>query len=139
LHCLLNDWKCAFSSLFFGVFGIVIALMKDVPDAHGDRVFDIRSFTVRIGQKRVFRTMKNLLIALFGVSGTALLQWATMTPTFGATTRRGLVGLGCWLAGYVTYKDAKSVNAEDSAEVYDYYMQLWKLFYLSYLALPLVK
>ena len=67
LNCLLNDWKCALSSLFFGVFGIVIALMKDVPDAHGDRIFDIKSFTVRIGQKRVFHTMKNLLIALFGL------------------------------------------------------------------------
>jgi homogentisate phytyltransferase / homogentisate geranylgeranyltransferase len=139
LHCLLNDWKCAFSSLYFGVFGIVIALMKDVPDARGDRIFDIKSFTVRIGQKRVFRTMKNLLVALFGVSGGALLKWATMTPTLGATTRRGLAGLGCLLAGYFTYKGAKGVNPEDSAEVYDYYMQLWKLFYLSYLSLPLVK
>mmetsp|Transcript_1307 Transcript_1307/g.2164 ORF Transcript_1307/g.2164 Transcript_1307/m.2164 type:complete len:435 (-) Transcript_1307:519-1823(-) len=139
LHCLLNDWKCAFSSLFFGVFGIVIALMKDVPDADGDRIFDIKSFTVRIGQKRVFRTMKNLLVALFGVSGGALMKWATMSPTLGATTRRGLTGLGCLLAGYFTYKEAKDVNPEDSGEVYDYYMQLWKLFYLSYLALPLVK
>lgn len=139
LHCLLNDWKCAFSSLFFGVFGIVIALMKDVPDARGDRIFDIKSFTVRIGQKRVFRTMKNLLVALFGVSGGALMKWATMTPTLGATTRRGLAGLGCLLAGYLTHKEAKGVNPEDSGEVYDYYMQLWKLFYLSYLALPLVK
>ena len=139
VNCLLNDWKCALSSLFFGVFGIVIALMKDVPDAHGDRIFDIKSFTVRIGQKRVFRTMKNLLVLLFGVSGCALMQWAALAPTVGATTRRGLVGLGCLLAGYFTDKKAKDVNAEDSGEVYDYYMQLWKLFYLSYLALPLVK
>ena len=121
------------------MFGIVIALMKDVPDADGDRIFDIKSFTVRIGQKRVFRTMKNLLVALFGVSGGALMKWATMSPTLGATTRRGLTGLGCLLAGYFTYKEAKDVNPEDSGEVYDYYMQLWKLFYLSYLALPLVK
>ena len=139
LHCLLNDWKCALSSLYFGVFGIVIALMKDVPDAHGDRIFDIKSFTVRIGQKRVFHTMKNLLVALFGISGGALLKWATMSPTLGATTRRGLTGLGCLLAGYFTNKESKGVNPEDSGEVYDYYMQLWKLFYLSYLALPLVK
>jgi homogentisate phytyltransferase/homogentisate geranylgeranyltransferase len=42
MQCLLHDWKCSFSSLFFGIFGIVIALMKDVPDAHGDRIFNIR-------------------------------------------------------------------------------------------------
>jgi len=139
LHCLLNDWKCAFSSLFFGVFGIVIALMKDVPDAHGDRIFDIRSFTVRIGQKRVFRTMKNLLVGLFGVSGGALIKWAMMSSTLGETARRSLAGVGCLLSGYFTHTQAKSVNPEESAQVYDYYMQLWKLFYLCYLSMPLCK
>lgn len=103
MHCLLNDWKCALSSLFFGVFGIVIALMKDVPDAHGDRIFDIRSFTVRIGQKRVFRTMKNLLVGLFGVSGGALLKWPMMSSTLGETARRSLAGVGCLLFGYFTH------------------------------------
>lgn len=139
LHCLLNDWKCAFSSLFFGVFGIVIALMKDVPDAHGDRIFDIRSFTVRIGQKRVFRTMKNLLVGLFGVSGGALIKWAMTSSTLGETARRSLAGVGCLLSGYFTHTQAKSVNPEDSVQVYDYYMQLWKLFYFCYLSMPLCK
>merc|ERR1712037_1027283 len=79
INCLLSDWKRILSSLFFGVFGIVIALMKDVPDATGDRCFNIRSFTVRVGQKRVFHTMKGLLTVLFGSVGLALMQWTVMT------------------------------------------------------------
>eukprot|EP01082_Thalassiosira_pseudonana_P014088 g12098.t1 g12098 contig6:1212761-1214110(+) len=139
MHCLLNDWKCSLSSLFFGVFGIVIALMKDVPDARGDRIFNIKSFTVRVGQKRVFHAMKNLLTVLFGVVGGGMMKYATMAPTRGASLRRGLVGLGCWIAGWSTNQEAREVNAEDSGKVYNYYMHLWKLFYLSYLALPFVK
>ena len=139
LHCLLHDWKCALSSLFFGVFGIVIALMKDVPDAQGDRIFNIRSFTVRVGQKRVFRTMKNLLTVLFGVFGGALMQWATLAPSASVAARRGLVGLGCWVAAWSTNWEARDVDPEDSEEVYSYYMHLWKLFYLSYLVLPFAK
>lgn len=139
LSCLMHDWRCALTSLFFGVFGIVIALMKDVPDADGDRIFNIRSFTVRLGQKRVFGTMKNLLTALFGVFGGALIKWTTMAPAAPVAARRGLVGLACWAAGWSVNKAAKGVNAEDSGEVYDYYMYLWKLFYLSYLVMPFAK
>lgn len=139
LNCLLNDWKCTSSSLFFGVFGIVIALMKDVPDAHGDRVFNIRSFTVRVGQNRVFHTMKNLLSILFGVVGGALLKWTYMAPSTLVGLRRAFVGLGCLTAGWTVHREARDVDAEDSGEVYGYYMYLWKLFYLSYLVMPLVK
>mmetsp|Transcript_5348 Transcript_5348/g.11610 ORF Transcript_5348/g.11610 Transcript_5348/m.11610 type:complete len:447 (+) Transcript_5348:160-1500(+) len=140
LNCLLHDWKCKLSSFFFGVFGIVIALMKDVPDAHGDRIFNIRSFTVRMGQKRIFHAMKNVLMGLFGVFGAGLLRWATMSDVGSVEfLRRGLVGLACWTAGWTVNKEAKGVDPEDSGEVYNYYMYLWKLFYMSYLALPFVK
>ena len=139
LSCFLHDWKCSSSSIFFGIFAIVIALMKDVPDAVGDRIFNIRSFTVKIGQKRVFRMTKNLLTLLFAVVGTALLQRATTAETVVVSARRGLVGIGCLIAGWSTRREAEDVDAEDSGEVYSYYMYLWKLFYLSYFALPFIK
>ena len=141
LGCLMNDYKCALSSAFFGVFGIVIALMKDVPDAHGDRIFNIRSFTVRLGQKRVFNTMKNLLTMLFGIFGTAMIRYSTLAHDIPVVLalRRGLVGLVCLIAGWSVNKEAKGVDAEDSGEVYNYYMFLWKLFYGSYFVLPFAK
>jgi hypothetical protein len=37
-------------------------------------------------------------------------------------------------------KDRGAINDRGrGAQVYDYYMFLWKLFYLSYLALPLLR
>ena len=40
---------------FFAVFGIVIALMKDVPDVKGDKMNSISSFSVKLGAKKMFR------------------------------------------------------------------------------------
>jgi homogentisate phytyltransferase/homogentisate geranylgeranyltransferase len=35
--------------------------MQDIPDVEGDKVYGIRSFSVRLGQKRVYNTC-NLFI-----------------------------------------------------------------------------
>ncbi|GAY37184.1 hypothetical protein CUMW_027090, partial [Citrus unshiu] len=42
-----------FATAFMSFFSVVIALFKDVPDLEGDKTFGIRTFTVRLGQKRV--------------------------------------------------------------------------------------
>jgi homogentisate phytyltransferase/homogentisate geranylgeranyltransferase len=52
LEYLLTDRQCTLSSLYFAIFGIVIALMKDVPDVKGDALSNVRTFSVRLGQKR---------------------------------------------------------------------------------------
>lgn len=44
-----------FANLFFAIFGLVIALMKDVPDVSGDTENNIRTFSVRLGSKTMFR------------------------------------------------------------------------------------
>ncbi|GMP47425.1 hypothetical protein CsSME_00015165 [Camellia sinensis var. sinensis] len=43
-----------FATAFMSFFSVVIALFKDIPDIDGDKLFGIRSFTVRLGQERVF-------------------------------------------------------------------------------------
>ena len=40
---------------FFAIFGLVIAIMKDVPDIEGDKKYNISSFSVRKGAKSMFR------------------------------------------------------------------------------------
>lgn len=52
---------------------------------------------------------------------------------------RATVGLASVLAGLSVQKEAAPVNPEDPKEVYNFYMHLWKLFYLSYLVLPLAR
>lgn len=52
MEFLLSDRQCVLSSLYFAIFGVVIALMKDVPDVKGDALSNVRTFSVRLGQKR---------------------------------------------------------------------------------------
>lgn len=46
---------------FFAVFGVVIALMKDVPDVRGDVEYKIPSFSVKLGAGKMFRYSAYLL------------------------------------------------------------------------------
>lgn len=136
LSCLLNDPKCLLSSTFFAVFGVVIALMKDVPDALGDKVFNIRTFSVRIGQQRVFHAMRYLLAATFWLCGAAFVQRALWSTSTAVAFARTITAVACVGFGWSVRKESQSVDPMDSKQVYQYYMHLWKLFYLSYLILP---
>jgi len=136
LSCLLGDRTCGLSCLFFGIFGIVIALMKDVPDVRGDELSNVRTYSVRIGQKRIFHAMRRLLTGLFFAYGAGFARGAMLAPSTLLSVCRGGVGAAAMVAGLSVRKQAETINPEDSKEVYGFYMHLWKLFYLSYLALP---
>lgn len=139
VHYLFNDRACMLSSVFFGIFGIVIALMKDVPDVAGDEQASVRTFSVRVGQTRVFNTMKRLLTMLFCVFGIGFVKAAFTSNSVPLTLSRMFVGTSAFVAGISVNKEAVGVNPEDSKDVYNYYMHLWKLFYLSYLLLPFAR
>ena len=47
--------ECVLATVFFAVFGIVIAMMKDVPDVKGDTIHGIPTFSVKLGTRNVFR------------------------------------------------------------------------------------
>lgn len=138
--CLTMDPRCMLSSLYFAVFGIVIALMKDVPDVKGDEISNVRTFSVRLGPQRVFKGMHRLLTALFVGVGVSFLRGAmTVNESWVTPIGRSIVGVSALLAGWSVQKEAVPVDPTDSQQVYGYYMHLWKLFYLSYLVLPLAR
>lgn len=139
LSCLFGDMKCGLSSLFFGIFGIVIALMKDVPDVKGDELANVRTFSVRIGQKRIFTAMCRLLTGLFFAFGFGFLRGSVLAPSVLLASLRGAIGTASIFAGLSVRKEAEAINPEDSSQVYGFYMHLWKLFYYSYIALPFVR
>lgn len=138
-QCLTKYRACALSSLFFGVFGLVIALMKDVPDVVGDRIANIKTFSVRIGQAQVFTAMRRLLSLLFWGVGAVFVKQAIRAPNLGLAACRVVAGTAAAWAGRSVKQQAKRINPEDSEEVYTYYMHLWKLFYISYLFLPFAR
>lgn len=139
ISCLLTDRACFLSSLFFCIFGVVIALMKDVPDVAGDMISNVKTFSVRLGQDRMFHLGKRILVGLFLSFGAGFLSGAFMAPTAILTAFRGLTGASCVAAAISVRSAARKVDPTDSRQVYEYYMFLWKLFYLSYFALPFAR
>eukprot|EP00466_Bigelowiella_natans_P008562 jgi/Bigna1/75563/fgenesh1_pg.35_\ len=70
--------KVTLIAAFYTVYGVVIALAKDVPDVKGDEGHGIRSFSVRLGQDKVLALAQWLLssvhlaaagVLLFGGGG----------------------------------------------------------------------
>lgn len=144
LQCLWNDPRCSLSSLYFAVFGLVIALMKDVPDIKGDELSNIRTVSVRLGAKPVYCMMHRLLTTLFWGVGVTFFRGAIVSTTSATTTvavrvGRAVVGIAALLAGASVQREAAPVDPENPKEVYGFYMHLWKLFYLSYFVLPLAR
>lgn len=58
---LVPAGRSLLAASFFAVFGLVIALMKDVPDVLGDRANHIRSLSVRLGPARALQIASRFL------------------------------------------------------------------------------
>ena len=140
LSCLMTDARCCFSSIFFGIFGVVIALMKDVPDVLGDKVSNVRTFSVRVGPERIFHLSRAILAGLLSVCAAGFVQLAI---TAGGKPRlvacRLFTALCSGVAAVSVNRQSGQVDPKSPGQVYEYYMHLWKIFYLSYLVLPLAR
>lgn len=134
-----SNAKCGLATLFFAVFGTIIALMKDIPDIAGDRQFNIRSFTVRLGTARVFLISRMALSALLYVTGAGILWSAARAPFGLASLGKFAVGFSSIGSAFYGEQQALAVDASDSKAVYTYYMYLWKIFYLAYILLPFLR
>ncbi|KAJ6731561.1 HOMOGENTISATE SOLANESYLTRANSFERASE CHLOROPLASTIC [Salix purpurea] len=121
-----------FATAFMSFFSVVIALFKDIPDIEGDKIFGIRSFTVRLGQNRVFWTCISLLEIAYAV---AILVGATSSYTWS----KCITILGHSILASILWKRAKSVDLKSKASITSCYMFIWKLFYAEYLLIPLVR
>ncbi|KAK9097857.1 hypothetical protein Syun_024902 [Stephania yunnanensis] len=121
-----------FATAFMSFFSVVIALFKDIPDIEGDKIFGIRSFSVRLGQKRVFWICVYLLqmayAVAFFVGAASPFLWSKLITIVGHVI----------LASTLWYH-AKSVDLNSKAAITSFYMFIWKLFYAEYLLIPLVR
>jgi homogentisate phytyltransferase/homogentisate geranylgeranyltransferase len=139
LHYLFRDPKCILSSLYFAVFGIVIAIMKDVPDVKGDRSSNVRTFPVRLGQRRVFHTARLLLTSLLWGVGAGFFRGAWQATSIPVAVCRSTVAAVSILAGLDVQLRGKRVDPRNSKQVFEFYMHLWKIFYTSYVLLPFAR
>ncbi|KAG2266893.1 hypothetical protein Bca4012_075630 [Brassica carinata] len=121
-----------FATAFMSFFSVVIALFKDIPDIEGDKIFGIRSFSVTLGQKRVFWTCVSLLQMAYAV---AILVGAT-SPFIWS---KFISVVGHVILATTLWTRAKSVDLSSKTEITSCYMFIWKLFYAEYLLLPFLK
>lgn len=137
---LVPPWRSSLAAAFFGVFGLVIALMKDVPDVLGDRAHEIRSLSVRQGPARVLQIATRILKLLLTVTGGSFLLFGAQAAEAGSrplATVRGVLALMALLFLKALQHKEKKVDAENPQQVFDFYMFVWKIFYVSYVLLPL--
>jgi homogentisate phytyltransferase / homogentisate geranylgeranyltransferase len=111
-------------------FSFAIAVLKDVPDAEGDRRFQIATFTLRLGPRRAVAlamgalTVAYLAMALAGPFVLDGVQPAVLSATHVAA----LALLWRWRA---------QVELRDRDDYTRFYLRVWKLFFLEYVIVPL--
>lgn len=115
-------------TVFILVFTFAIAIFKDIPDMEGDRQFNIRTFTLKLGQRPVFHLARSVLtVSYVGMAAAGFFLPGVNAPFL---ILSHLMALGfMWLRSY-------KLDLQDKHEVARFYQFIWKLFFLEYLIFP---
>ena len=117
-------------TLFVIPFAFAIAILKDVPDAEGDRRFSVATYTLRLGGRRVLRiALAALALAYLGMAVLGPLLLDGVQPLVLAGTQLAALAVLLW-------RGARADPA-DAAAFTGFYMDVWKLFFLEYALVPL--
>jgi homogentisate phytyltransferase/homogentisate geranylgeranyltransferase len=117
-------------TLFVLVFTFAIAIFKDIPDMEGDRQHNITTFTLRLGQQRVFNLALSVLtVCYLGM----ILAGAIGLPGVNATFLMGTH----WLSLAALWLRRRTVDLADKRAISRFYQFIWKLFFLEYLIFPI--
>ena len=111
-------------------FSLAIAILKDVPDAEGDRAHTILTFTVRHGGRAVLRAGLAILTL-------AYLGMAVLGPLLVTGADPVLLCLGHLAALAALLAAARSADPSDRAGFTRFYLRVWLLFFLEYAIVPI--
>jgi homogentisate phytyltransferase/homogentisate geranylgeranyltransferase len=112
-------------TVFVLPFSFAIAILKDVPDAEGDRRFRIATFTLRLGALRVLRIGLGMLsVAYLGMALAGPLWIDEFHPAVLAGTHLAALA--------VLLRMGVRTDPRDREAFTRFYMGVWKLFFLEY-------
>lgn len=120
--------------LFVLVFSFAIAIFKDIPDLEGDRQFNISTYTLRLGRKKVFNLARWVLTACYGGLILSAPFLEKIQLLFLIATQVGILAYFWWLSLHV---DLDSSPVEKNISYPDFYQFIWKLFFAEYIVFPL--
>ena len=120
--------------LFVLVFSFAIAIFKDIPDLEGDRQYNISTYTLQLGRKKVFNLARWVLTACYG----GLIVFAPfltgVQSLFLIVAHSLSIACFWWLSRRV---DLDSSSTPKDISYPDFYQFIWKLFFVEYLIFPL--
>ena len=117
-------------TLFVLPFAFAIAVLKDVPDAEGDRRYAIGTFTVTMGARRAFGMgIGALVLGYLGMAAAGPLLIEGASPW--------LLAVGHLACLAVLLALASRADPGDREGFTRFYLQVWGLFFLEYLLVPL--
>ncbi len=116
-------------TLFVLPFSFAIAVLKDVPDAEGDRRYRIGTFTVRLGADAAFRMGMAALVAGY-------LGMAVAGPLLVDDASPWVLAVGHLACLAVLLVLAARADPNDPAGFTRFYMRVWALFFFEYLLVP---
>lgn len=117
-------------TLFILVFTFAIAIFKDIPDIEGDRLYNITTFTIKLGSQAVFNlALWVITVCYLGIILVGVLHIASVNPIFLITAHLGLL-VWMWLRSL-------RVDLQDKSAIAQFYQFIWKLFFIEYLIFPI--
>jgi homogentisate phytyltransferase/homogentisate geranylgeranyltransferase len=121
-------------TLFVLVFSFAIAIFKDIPDLEGDRRFNISTYSLRLGRKRVFHLARWVLTVCYA----GMIVAAPFLPGVNALflVAAHAVGiLSFWWFSRRVDLDPSPIKKDISYPAF--YQFIWKLFFAEYLIFPI--
>lgn len=117
-------------TVFILVFTFAIAIFKDIPDMEGDRLYNITTFTLKLGPQAVFNlALWVLTICYLGMVLVGVLRVAAINTIFIALTHLAIL---CWM-----WMQSLAVDLQNKSAIAQFYQFIWKLFFLEYLIFPI--
>lgn len=120
-----------FLTVFVLINSSVIAIFKDIPDIEGDAKYDVKTFSVRLGQQKIFNISIFIIMANYVFAIVAGLLIAGVWNQLLVVAIHLIVLL-------VFYQQSRKVDVTDKLSNWRFYKKIWKFFYLEYFILVIV-
>jgi homogentisate phytyltransferase/homogentisate geranylgeranyltransferase len=115
---------------FILVFTFAIAIFKDIPDLEGDRLYNITTFTIQLGQQKIFNVaLWVLTLCYVGMIFAGIFRLAEVNAIF--------LFISHIIPLIILWRKSRNVNLQNQSEIARFYQFIWKLFFIEYLIFPL--